>query len=169
MNRLPILLALAFLASTSGASAVALRLYEPPACELPASYDCPEWARPVIEREAERAGIPEWFLAAVCREESGFIAGAVGVNADGSCDRGFFQFSDTYIDWYADNFNGGRAFDPHSLEESAPVAARALAYFVQQDGALYGAACAWNCGLPRVLRGAIPERTARYGLRVLGI
>lgn len=169
MSRLPILLALAFLAYTSGATAWTWRLYEPPACELPASYDCPEWARPIIERGAERAGIPAWFLAAVCREESGFVPGAIGVNADGSTDDGFFQWNSAYIDWYAANFNGGRSFDPHSLQESAPVAARALAYFVRQDGALYGAACAWNCGLPKVLRGAIPERSARYGLRVMGI
>lgn len=165
----------AILASVLLASLVLMGATHSPAEPDPApvvghpSWDCPD---PVVRfhltSAAWSSGVPVWIFARLVSAESGYQIDLVGVNVDGTRDLGIAQLNSRYLGAFADYFNGGRVFDPFDPAQALPIAARYLADLYHATGDWSRALAAYNCGLSRVLKGQIPERTKAYVAKVMG-
>jgi soluble lytic murein transglycosylase-like protein len=114
---------------------------------------------------AER--VPAAVLESVAFAESRFEPGAKSpMRSDGFQDMGMFQFNAKYLAWYAEQYNGGKPFDPLEHETAAVIAARHLRALREQFGSWPLAVMAYNCGASRVEADEIPESTYRYAGKV---
>lgn len=113
--------------------------------------------------------IPLWIADNLFRAESGYrnIRGRCA-NQDGSCDVGIAQLNSNNLKLFSKIYNNGKPVDPYDTKISAKIAMRYLSDLRKATGSLYGGVCAYNCGLSRVLKDSIPERTKKYVQRILG-
>jgi soluble lytic murein transglycosylase-like protein len=121
----------------------------------------------LFELVADTEGVPTAVLESVAFAESRFEPDAQSpVRNDGFQDLGMFQFNAKYLAWYAEQYNGGKPFDPLGHETAAVIAARHLRALREQFGSWPLAVMAYNCGASRVEADEIPESTYRYAGKV---
>lgn len=153
--RLAVLLALALLASTSGAT-VAAHPGRAPWDHL----DAPQEYRELVWTAATDAGVPPWLLAAMIRHESGWNAAARGNNG-ATVDLGLCQLNSRYLADFSERYNCGEAVRPLDPWSAVPVAARILAAHYARTGNWSRALAAYNAGATGERAGKGREYAAR--------
>jgi hypothetical protein len=83
-------------------------------------------------------------------------------NTNGTMDLGIAQLNSQYLDYFAQQFNGGQWIDPFDPLVSIRIAARYLAWNHQSFGDWEYAVAAYNCGPGRARHRPWPETTERY-------
>ena len=140
---------------------------EPFPTPLPPCRDCPAEYLPIIEKEAENAGIPIEILESIIWVESGFRATAQSPpREDGHRDVGICQFNSKYLDWFSDQYNSGILFDPMDPGEAIRIAALHIRYLYERYGSWPEVCIAYNAGMCAVDRDEIPESSLRYLIRI---
>jgi len=129
---------------------------------LDPAWDAPFPYRGVVEVEARAAGIPAWILARVIAYESGWKEQARNLNNNGTMDLGIAQLNSRYLDYFAEQFNGGQWINPFDPLVSIRIAARYLARNFENFGDWEYAVAAYNCGPGRAQERPWPQRTERY-------
>jgi soluble lytic murein transglycosylase-like protein len=129
---------------------------------LEPSWDAPFPYRGIVEAEAQAAGVPAWILAGVINYESAWKEYARNRNTNGTMDLGIAQLNSQYLDYFAQQFNGGQWIDPFNPLVSIRIAAQYLAWNHQSFGDWEYAVAAYNCGPGRARHRPWPETTERY-------
>jgi soluble lytic murein transglycosylase-like protein len=113
--------------------------------------------------------IPLYIADRLLRAESGYrnIRGFFN-NINGSFDAGIAQLNSNSLEMFSHAYNGGEKINPYDTKTSIRVAMAYLGDMIEDTGSIYGGVCAYNCGLSRVQKNAIPERTKKYAKRILG-
>jgi soluble lytic murein transglycosylase-like protein len=134
---------------------------------IPPRRNVPEEYRSIFSGAAASTGIPPGVLESVAFVESEFKATAKSpVRESGHRDLGIFQFNSRYIDWYAEKYNQGKAFDPFNPEEAITVAALHMVFLFERYGNWEDAVLAYNAGYPTVDSGQIPASSYQYLAKV---
>jgi hypothetical protein len=133
----------------------------PPRREIPTKY------QDLFAVAVDDYGIPSGILESIAMIESGFHPNALSPpRSDGTQDRGMFQFNDRYLQWYADHYNDGIAFDPMVPAEAITVAARHIRWLYDRYGHWPDVVMAYNAGLHAVDTGKIPDQTWDYLIKI---
>lgn len=126
---------------------------------VPAEYVGP------IHDAAAAEGVPLAYFVRLLEAESSFDPAAIGgPNADGSKDYGIAQFNGRYLDYFASRYG---PLDPMDPFQAIPAAARYLADLYRASGSWASAVAAYNCGLSRVLSGAVPLKSKAYAKKII--
>jgi soluble lytic murein transglycosylase-like protein len=132
----------------------------PPRREVPAEY------RDIFAAASEDYEIPPGVLESIAWIESGFRSGALSLPRANGRDRGMFQFNDRYLQWYADQYNCGKAFDPMLPTEAIIIAAQHIHWLYNRYGHWPDVVIAYNAGFHAVDTGAIPDKAWDYLIKV---
>lgn len=120
----------------------------------------------IVADAIEETGVPAHLFAKLIAYESGWNPKAVGINKNGTKDRGLAQLNSAYIH-SLEKHNAGAEIDPHDPAVALPVAARHLAWLYEQTGSWWGAIMSYNAGLPRFQKRDIPHSTIKYVQAIL--
>ena len=130
---------------------------------VPPRRSVPEAYHTIFAVTSELYGIPPGVLESIAFVESGYRAGAISpVRQSGHSDLGMFQFNALFIEWYADQYNGGVMFDPFSPIQAIHIAARHITFLYRRYGNWMDTLLAYNCGMNRVENDKIPESAWDY-------
>jgi soluble lytic murein transglycosylase-like protein len=134
---------------------------------LPPRRDVPAEYRVIFAAASGDYGIPPGVLESIAMTESSFRPDVLSPpRRDGTRDRGMFQFNDRYLQWYADQYNCGAAFDPMVPAEAITIAARHIQWLHSRYRHWPDVVMAYNAGFHAVDTGEIPDRVWDYLIKI---
>jgi soluble lytic murein transglycosylase-like protein len=133
----------------------------PPERKVPAKY------RADFETASRDAGIPPSVLESIAHAESKFNAYSLSPpREDGTQDLGMFQLHSRYLDWFSQQYNEGKPFDPMNPKEAVHIAARHIKSLYNKLGVWPDVVIAYNAGSSVLATGRIPDSAWDYLMRV---
>jgi hypothetical protein len=114
---------------------------------------------------SEEVGVDVDLLCAIIKVESNWQPTAIGYNSD-SCDRGLGQINSKYEDWYVGKF-GVEDYHWTDVRKNMELTARIIKWSCSPYDYVVQGVAAYNCGMSRVNKNAIPDSTKKYVEKVM--